>query len=148
MSCDLLAPGDYVTDDFSGVPILAVRDDDGRINAFVDVCRHRGPRLVQGDHPEAWRVYPGDTPDESKMPVSLYAPQSADIDKAKRYWDRNMDLLLTTLQQQDVPIAKNVQRDFHSGAQAYLTFGRNEPALAHFHQEVKVALTDSDSAGC
>jgi phenylpropionate dioxygenase-like ring-hydroxylating dioxygenase large terminal subunit len=326
LGCDLPAPGDYVTDDFSGVPILAVRDDDGRINAFINVCRHRGSRLaqgcgsgkrgfscpyhgwsydrsghlksipfesgfagldkdnhrlsplpvvekygmvwvqptvggefdidhhlnsmasdlagfrldtyshyetrvlharlnwklvvdtfletyhlsvlhrdtiapilhsnlgafdgmgrnlrmigarrtldtlaatpesewdllrhsamvyvmfpntvfvMQGDHLETWRVYPGDTPDESKMHVSLYTPQPADTDKAKRYWDRNMELLMATVQQEDFPLAENAQRDFHSGAQTHLTFGRNEPGLAHFHQAVKVALVNSNGA--
>lgn len=44
LSCQLPRAGDYITDDFSGVPILAVRDETGQVNAFVNVCRHRGAR--------------------------------------------------------------------------------------------------------
>ncbi len=48
LSCELPNPGDYVTDDFSGVPILAVRDEAGQVNAFINVCRHRGARVASG----------------------------------------------------------------------------------------------------
>ncbi|MGE3174201.1 MAG: aromatic ring-hydroxylating dioxygenase subunit alpha [Planctomycetota bacterium] len=40
-------PGDWFTHDLSGVPILCVRGDDGVLRAFLNVCRHRGARLVQ-----------------------------------------------------------------------------------------------------
>jgi phenylpropionate dioxygenase-like ring-hydroxylating dioxygenase large terminal subunit len=320
LSCELARPGDYVTDDFSGVPILAVRDDDGRVNAFVNVCRHRGARvaqgcgagkasfscpyhgwtydrngslraipyeqgfsgidkathglrrlpvmekhgmvwvaptpsaeididrhldamggdlvafglekyshyetrvlkaplnwklvidtfletyhlsvlhkntiapilhsnlatfdamgrnlrmigarrtiasmrdkpeaewdlvrhsalvyvlfpntvfIMQGDHLETWRVYPGEGVDDSKMHVSLYTPEPATTDKARAYWDRNMQLLMDTVQKEDFPLAADIQRDFHSGAQEFITYGRHEPALAHFHRTVNEAI--------
>lgn len=325
LSCELPAAGDYVTDDFSGVPILAVRDDDGHVSAFVNVCRHRGARvaagcgtgkaafscpyhgwtydrggrlrsipcesgfagidapsyglrplpvaekygmvwalpaaggeldidshldtmakdlaafgletfshyetrvlrprlnwklvvdtfletyhinvlhkhtiapilygnlgafdhmgrnlrligvrrtvdtlktkperewdlirhsaivyvmfpntvfIMQGDHLETWRIYPGDGADDSKMHVSLYTPEPPVTEKAKKYWDRNMDLLMATVLKEDFPLAENAQRDFHSGAQEHLTFGRNEPALAHFHREIRAALAAANA---
>jgi Rieske 2Fe-2S family protein len=37
--------GDYITVDFDKNSILIVRDDDMRIQAFHNVCRHRGSRL-------------------------------------------------------------------------------------------------------
>ena len=39
-------PGDFFTHEESGVPILVVRDDAGRLRAFLNVCRHRGSLLV------------------------------------------------------------------------------------------------------
>jgi len=33
-----------------------------------------------------------------------------------------------------------MQRGFHAGAQPVVTYGRNEPALAHFHHAVRRAL--------
>jgi Rieske 2Fe-2S family protein len=42
-------PGDYVTVDIGGKPVLIVRDDDGAIRAFHNVCRHRGSRLCAGE---------------------------------------------------------------------------------------------------
>lgn len=41
----LAAPGDFVTHDASGLPLLVVRGDDGVLRAFLNVCRHRGTRL-------------------------------------------------------------------------------------------------------
>lgn len=47
-SCRISAAGDYVTDELSGIPILVVRDADGKLNAFANVCRHRGARVAKG----------------------------------------------------------------------------------------------------
>lgn len=43
----LPAPGDFITHDHAGVPLLVVRGDDGRVSAFFNVCRHRGTRVEQ-----------------------------------------------------------------------------------------------------
>ncbi|MBX3185634.1 MAG: Rieske 2Fe-2S domain-containing protein [Labilithrix sp.] len=41
----LAAPGDFVTHDLTGVPLLIVRGDDGALAGFLNVCRHRGTRV-------------------------------------------------------------------------------------------------------
>ncbi|MBZ0254279.1 MAG: Rieske (2Fe-2S) protein, partial [Candidatus Methylomirabilis sp.] len=45
----LAAPGDFFTHDLAGVPILCVRDRGGRFRAFLNVCRHRGTRVVEAE---------------------------------------------------------------------------------------------------
>jgi phenylpropionate dioxygenase-like ring-hydroxylating dioxygenase large terminal subunit len=42
----LAAPGDFVAHDHTGVPLLVVRGEDGVLRAFLNVCRHRGARVV------------------------------------------------------------------------------------------------------
>jgi phenylpropionate dioxygenase-like ring-hydroxylating dioxygenase large terminal subunit len=42
------APGAFRTDDYAGVPILIARGRDGRLRAFLNVCRHRGAKVAQG----------------------------------------------------------------------------------------------------
>ncbi len=42
MSGDLPEPGSFITNNDLGIPILATRDADGRFQAFVNSCRHRG----------------------------------------------------------------------------------------------------------
>lgn len=44
----LPAPGSYLADDHTGVPILLLRDGDGVLRAFLNSCRHRGSRLLEG----------------------------------------------------------------------------------------------------
>ncbi|HEV7574550.1 MAG TPA: SRPBCC family protein [Caldimonas sp.] len=41
-----LPPGHVLAHDEYGVPMLLARDADGRFRAFLNVCRHRGMRLV------------------------------------------------------------------------------------------------------
>lgn len=48
LSCELSAPGDYKTFDLPGVPVVLVRGQGGELRAFLNVCRHRGARLVDG----------------------------------------------------------------------------------------------------
>jgi Rieske 2Fe-2S family protein len=45
---DLAEPGTYLTTDVGDQPVLVVRDHDGEIRAFRNVCRHRGSRLLSG----------------------------------------------------------------------------------------------------
>lgn len=47
LSRDLPDPGSYRTFDETGVPIVVVRGRDGQVRAFLNVCTHRGARLVR-----------------------------------------------------------------------------------------------------
>src|SRR5687768_4915398 len=42
-------PGDYVTFDLGPESILVLRNRDGGVVAFHNVCRHRGTRLLDGE---------------------------------------------------------------------------------------------------
>jgi phenylpropionate dioxygenase-like ring-hydroxylating dioxygenase large terminal subunit len=127
--------------------ITALRDQP---EAEWDVLKHSAiiyvlfPNVVliwQGDHVETWHVYPaGDGADESVMHVSLYTPEPASSEKAREHWAKNMDLLMRTVEDEDFPLGEDIQRGFHSGAQDHITFGRNEPCLAHYHRSIKEAL--------
>jgi phenylpropionate dioxygenase-like ring-hydroxylating dioxygenase large terminal subunit len=47
LSVDVPAPGDAVTLDVGGVPVVVVRGSDRRVRAYVNVCRHRGATVVR-----------------------------------------------------------------------------------------------------
>jgi phenylpropionate dioxygenase-like ring-hydroxylating dioxygenase large terminal subunit len=44
----LKAPGDYLTMEISGEPIIILRDADGKLRGLSNVCRHRMSTLLQG----------------------------------------------------------------------------------------------------
>lgn len=43
---ELANPGDYVMEWVAGLPVLVVRQKDGSLRGFLNVCRHRGAMLV------------------------------------------------------------------------------------------------------
>jgi nitrite reductase/ring-hydroxylating ferredoxin subunit len=43
---ELPGPGDFVTEDVAGVPLLVLRDQLGQVRVFHNICRHQGVRLV------------------------------------------------------------------------------------------------------
>ena len=52
-SCLLPEPGDYFAFDDTGVPILLVRNGDGDLKAFLNICSHRGAPLNECQHGKA-----------------------------------------------------------------------------------------------
>ena len=63
--------------------------------------------------------------------MSLYVP--ADSPHDDDHWDKNLELLVRVTDTEDFATAAGIQRGYHSGAQDSVTFGRNEPALQHYH---------------
>ena len=52
LSGDLPKPGTYVTTEDFGIPILAVRDEEGMFKAYANVCSHRGVTVESGSRGE------------------------------------------------------------------------------------------------
>lgn len=96
----------------------------------------------QLDHVELWHIYPDqDDPNYGSLKLSLYTPEAAVSDSAKAYWDKNLNLVVKVVEEEDFPVGEDIQRGFTSGAQDHITFGINEPGLTHFHQGVTAALS-------
>ena len=122
---------------------------DGKPDAEWNVLAHIVPvyRLFpnaivvfQSDHLETWRMLPGQTPDRSTIEFALYAPEAPATEKARAYWQKNYDLAIKTVLEEDFALGEKMQRGFMSGLQKEVIYGRNEPALIHFHQRLRAAL--------
>ncbi|MGB3049569.1 MAG: Rieske 2Fe-2S domain-containing protein, partial [Polyangiales bacterium] len=48
-SSQVASPGDFITRDLLGTPVLVVRNQDGSAKAFLNVCRHRGATVELRD---------------------------------------------------------------------------------------------------
>ena len=46
---ELAEPNAFLTRDLAGLPLLLTRDAEGAVHAFLNVCRHRGTRLVDAE---------------------------------------------------------------------------------------------------
>ena len=47
--CQIPRPGDFFSTYMGEDPVLVVRDTEGQLGAFLNVCRHRGNRLCRAD---------------------------------------------------------------------------------------------------
>jgi phenylpropionate dioxygenase-like ring-hydroxylating dioxygenase large terminal subunit len=92
------------------------------------------------EHMEMWRVYPGPTTDECFMYLTLVTPEPVQTDRAMRHWQNNLRLTIATVEGEDFPVGETIQANFHSDAQDYVTYGCNEPAMAHYHRSIRTAL--------
>jgi phenylpropionate dioxygenase-like ring-hydroxylating dioxygenase large terminal subunit len=95
--------------------------------------------IWQVDHIEIWRAFP-DRDDASRCDVemTIYKPQ--DNDRPDAYWEKNRDIAIRTVMEEDFPLGERMQIGFESGATEEVIYGRNEPSLVHFHTSIRNAL--------
>jgi phenylpropionate dioxygenase-like ring-hydroxylating dioxygenase large terminal subunit len=97
--------------------------------------------LVQGDHVELARVFPREgRMDRAVMDLGLYVPKAPSTDEERTHWDKNMQLVLDVVTGEDFPTGRSIQLGLSSGAQTHVVYGRNEPAMIHYHQSMQAAL--------
>lgn len=100
----------------------------------------------QLDHVELWHIYPNfDDPNKGLVRLDLYTPEAAVTEQAKQYWQKNLDLVVKVVQEEDFPVGEGIQEGFHSSAQDHVTFGTNEPALTHYHRAITCAIAPASS---
>jgi phenylpropionate dioxygenase-like ring-hydroxylating dioxygenase large terminal subunit len=97
--------------------------------------------MLQGDHVELSRIFPRDgRVDRAVMELSLYVPRAPATPEERTHWDKNMQLVLDVVTGEDFPAGRSIQLGLTSGAQTHTVFGRNEPAMIHYHQQMQSAL--------
>jgi phenylpropionate dioxygenase-like ring-hydroxylating dioxygenase large terminal subunit len=95
--------------------------------------------IWQVDHIEIWRAFPGrDDTGRCDVEMTIYKP--ADSDKSDAYWEKNRDIAIRTVMEEDFPLGERMQIGFESGATEEVIYGRNEPSLVHFHSSIRTAL--------
>ena len=95
----------------------------------------------QGGHFEIWSIVPHPTDARrSRARASLLTPSAQDAVDRADFWDKNWKLLMDTVQHEDYRVARGIQANVTSGAQQQVVFGRNEPALQHFHRTLATRL--------
>lgn len=95
--------------------------------------------IYQQDHAQLYQARPGAHPGESIITVSVYVPR--DTTSSDEHWQKNFDLLVEVTDTEDFVTCAGIQRGFESGAQEHITFGTNEPLLAHYERQLTELLT-------
>ena len=93
--------------------------------------------VLQSDHFEAVRIYPGETPGECTMRIDVLAPP--ETAEHREHWRQITELLLGVVDE-DFTLGEGIQRSFESGAVPEILYGRFEQALEHFHRSVREAV--------
>ena len=93
------------------------------------------------DHFELWQIEPDPVrPDRTTVRMALMTTP-ADTQNTHK-WDANIKIALDVITGEDFVAAQSAQRALNGhAAPPELIYGRNEPAVQHFHQELNAALT-------
>jgi phenylpropionate dioxygenase-like ring-hydroxylating dioxygenase large terminal subunit len=104
--------------------------------------------MLQGDHVELARIFPREgRVDRAVMELALYVPRAATTEEEGIHWRKNMQLVLEVVTGEDFPAGRSIQAGINSGAQSHTVFGRNEPAMIHYHRSLQAALGGEATAG-
>jgi hypothetical protein len=99
--------------------------------------------IWQLDHIEIWRAFPAtgsdrDDPSRCEVEMTIYRP--AESTRPESYWEKNRDIAIRTVMEEDFPLGERMQIGFESGVTEEVIYGRNEPSLVHFHRSIRAAL--------
>ena len=107
--------------------------------------------LRQPDHFQllTFRPHPTD-PTQSRMEQRLMVPSVAasglEQEHWQHRWDKNWQILLTVLHEEDFPLLRNSQQGMASADAGGMLLGRNEVANQVFHREIRKLLTEGRAA--
>ena len=84
--------------------------------------------VPQGDHIEIQRIFPVDGRiDRAVMETGFYVPTKPTTEEEKLHWEKNFDLLVKVVSNEDFPTGRSMQIGFGSGAQTHVVYGQVEP---------------------
>ncbi len=98
-----------------------------------------GMIVHQVDHLEVWVVEPLAV-NRSRLSVSVYAPNAPETQKAHHYFVKNLDLVAEVTGTEDFALMEQIQESLDAGALPELVYGRIEPPLIYFHDQIDHAL--------
>ena len=97
--------------------------------------------LVDGNAVDVIRIFPDkDAPGRSRTAHSFYVMPGAEADYAGHRYEERFDGFNAIVRDEDYHVAASTQRSANAGIQSHVLFGRNEPALLHYHNVHRAAL--------
>ena len=91
---------------------------------------------ILGDHCLVSQVFPGPTPDTTITRQTVLCATLPETDEEREAADTFSAMTLQAVQDEDYQIGFGIQAAIRSGANTEFLFGRNEPAVQHYHRWV------------
>lgn len=100
---------------------------------------------TEPDHVEAWTILP-DPHEANRCQVVLrfLVPELPSTDKQRRYRDRNWEILLGAVLNEDWAVARSIAESLPGGHVPEVVYGRNEIAAQAFYRQVAADLDAAD----
>ena len=93
-------------------------------------------------HAELWLTYPDpEIPGRCTVVLRFYVPAPAATEERTPFWERMLDYTTRIVMEEDFPQQERIFQGLASGSHPGPVFGRNEPALIHFHRSIDAALS-------
>jgi hypothetical protein len=109
----------------------------GNVLYFIFPCTLM---LVQRDHVNVFNVLPRGAR-ETEVSGYTLIPEAPQTEKARRYWDRNIGILLGATEE-DFAMGVSIQQGLDAGASHAFRFGRFEQAIGWFHAALQAAIAE------
>ena len=86
-------------------------------------------------HLELWDFQPLSV-GETRVRIRFYTPEKVETDKQQAKWAKSWKISTDVIFDEDFVQQQNIHANLASGRIPGVVYGRNEPALIHFHQEL------------
>lgn len=97
--------------------------------------------LPMSGHVELWQFWPlDDSIGRTRITARFYIPPEQTGDEKRAFWDRMVEFTMQVVTTEDFPQQEGIWRSVSSGRLPAVVFGRNEPALIHYHRSLDEAL--------
>jgi len=99
------------------------------------------------DHYEVWQIEP-DPGRADRCRVRMALLTRPEDSGRSEHWARNLEMAMDIITSEDFAAARSAQRALDGGAAPeQVVYGRNEPGVQHFHQELTTRLTGNALVG-
>lgn len=121
--------------------------DEADAQAHVRLIHSVFPNLsvsgILGDHCLVSQVYPGPTPDRTVTRQTVLSAREPRTDEEKAKTEAFSKLALVAVRDEDYKVGEQIQAGLASGANSVFTFGRNEPAIQHYHRWIARCVAEA-----
>lgn len=91
-------------------------------------------------HAELWQFFPdGKQLDRTRVHVRFYTPGEPRSEQQRAFWERMVEFTMSFVSE-DFVQQEQIFSNLRSGLLPEMIYGRNEPALIHFHRSLEAAI--------